>query len=101
RLPVEADVERVFASETSFLISSKNGWVWSSDGEIITIAQKLRGTVQDAIHDGENWRLISWCEDIILGEPGKKKDELGVQLINGDDGWMVIDNQGRITPHMA
>ena len=100
RLPVEADIEQVFASETNFLISSKSGWVWSSDGEIITIAQKLRGTVQDAIHDGENWRLISWCEDIILGQPGKKKDELGVQLIDGDDGWMVIDNQGEITPHM-
>jgi hypothetical protein len=101
RLPVEANIEQVFASKAGFLISSKKGWVWSSDGEVIIIAQKLRGTVQDAIHDGENWRIISWCEDIILGQPGKKKDELGVQLINSDDGWMVIDNQGEITPHMA
>ncbi len=100
-LEIECDLENVYSNSNRFLLSSKDGWTWEIiDGEI-SVARKLRGTIQDAIYDGNDWRIISWREDILLrGESVTRKD-LGVQILKQGDKWMVMDNQGQLTPHMG
>ena len=100
-LEVECDLEVVFSHGNKFLLSSKDGWVWEIENGEITVARKLRGTIQDAVFDGEDWRIISWREDIMLRGESVSRDDLGVQILNHDGDWMVIDNQGEITPHMG
>ena len=84
-----------------FLLSSKDGWTWEFENGQITVARKLRGTIQDAIFDGEDWRIISWREDLMLRGESVQRFDLGVQLIQKDDVWMVIDNQGNFSRHMS
>ena len=99
---VECDLERVFSSGDKYLLSSKSGWAWELVDDTITLARKFRGTIQDAVHDGEDWRVISWREDSLLRGESKIRDELGVQIIRTDDlDWMVLDNQGNRSPHMG
>lgn len=100
-LEVECDLEVVFSHGNKFLLSSKDGWVWEIENGEITVARKLRGTIQDAVFDGEDWRIISWREDIMLRGESVSRDDLGVQILNHNGDWMVIDNQGEITPHMG
>ena len=100
-LPIEADLTEVFYDEEQFLLSAKDGWTYVSNGTEIIKAQKQRGTIQDAVFDGENWRLICWRDDIIFGGESYRRTELGVQIINQDGKWMVIDNQWEISPHMG
>ena len=100
-LPIEADVKEVFYGGGQFLLSAKDGWAYVSDGTEIIMAHKQRGTIQDAVFDGKKWRIISWRDDVILGGESVRKDELGVQIINLDGKWMVIDNQWDASPHMG
>jgi len=101
-LPVECDIESVFSSHDRFLISSKDGWVWELIDDNITVARKLRGTIQDAIYHDDEWRIISWREDILLSnQETVLRDELGIQVVIEDDKCIVIDNQGVKTPHMG
>ena len=100
-LEVECDLEVVFSHGNKFLLSSKDGWVWEIENGEITVARKLRGTIQDAVFDGEDWRIISWREDIMLRGDSVSRDDLGVQILKHDGNWMVIDNQGEISPHMG
>ena len=100
-LEIECDLEMVYSHSNRFLLSSKDGWAWEIlDGEI-SVARKLRGTIQDAIFDGDDWRIISWREDIMLRGDSVFRDDLGVQILRQDENWMVIDNQGQLTPHMG
>ena len=64
------------------------------------MARKLRGTIQDAVYDNDDWRVISWREDLMLRGESVKRPDLGVQLIKQDETWMVMDNQGQYSPHM-
>ena len=100
-LNIECDLEKVFSDSNRFLLSSKDGWIWEVEDGEITVARKLRGTVQDAVYDGQDWRIISWREDILLRGDSFTKNDLGVQIIKDDDKWVVIDNQGQSTPHMG
>ena len=98
---VECDLEKVFNSGDKYLLSSKDGWAWELVDDNITLASKFRGTIQDAVHDGSDWRIISWREDTLLRGKSQTRDELGVQIIQNDDStWMVLDNQGNMTPHL-
>ena len=101
-LGVDCDVENVFCSENRYLISSRDGWAWELVDGQITVARKLRGTIQDALfHEGE-WRIISWREDIILSKPEtSKRVELGVQLVIEEGKCLVLDNQGTKSAHMG
>ena len=100
-LDIECDLEKVFSHSNRFLLSSKDGWAWEiKDGEI-TVARKLRGTIQDAIFDGDDWRIISWREDIMLRGESVPRNDLGVQILKQNENWMVLDNQGQLTPHMG
>ena len=98
---VECDLENVFSSGDKHLLTSKDGWAWELVDGAITLARKFIGTIQDAVHDGSDWRIISWREDTLLRGESQTRDELGVQIIKNDDStWMVLDNQGNITPHL-
>jgi len=100
-LEIECDLENVYSNSNRFLLSSKDGWTWEIiDGEI-SVARKLRGTIQDAIYDGNDWRIISWREDILLRGESVPRNDLGVQILKQGDKWMVMDNQGQLTPHMG
>ena len=99
-IDVECDLERVFHHGQKFLLSSKDGWTWELENEEITVARKLRGTAQDAVFDKTDWRIISWREDIMLRGNSVPRRDLGVQLVEKDGVWMVLDNQGEYTPHM-
>ena len=99
-LNIECDLEDVFSFSNKFLLTSKDGWAWEVDGGEITVARRLRGTIQDAVFDGEDWRIISWREDTMLRGESKPRDDLGVQLIKQGETWMVLDNQGQYSPHM-
>ena len=98
-LGVECDIEMAFNDGENFLLSSNDGWSWEFKDEQITVARKLRGTIQDAIHDGDDWRIISWREDVMLRGESKTREELGVQLVKQDEIWNVLDNQGLFSPH--
>ncbi|MDP6869817.1 MAG: hypothetical protein QGI21_03485 [Candidatus Poseidoniaceae archaeon] len=100
-LEIEADIDAVFNAGNEFLLTSRDGWCWLIVDDEMKIAQQLRGTIQHAIHDGEKWRMISWRDDLILGGDKITKDDLGVQIVNINNEWMVIDNQGRYSPHMG
>jgi len=100
-LPIEADLKEVFHDDGQFLLSAKDGWTYASDGFEITVAHKQRGTIQDAVFDGKKWRMICWRDDVIFGGESVRRKELGVQIINRDGKWMVIDNQWEISPHMG
>lgn len=99
-LEIECDLENVFNHNSKFLLSSKDGWAWEVENGEIRVARKLRGTIQDAVFDGDDWRIISWRNDIILRGESLTRKELGVQLIEKENKWMVLDNQGEFTPHM-
>ena len=99
-LGVPCDVERVFNCGEIFLITSKDGWVWEFRNQEITVARKLRGTVQDAVFDGDDWRIISWRDDVMLRGDSQKREDLGVQLFENNEEWLVLDNQGLRSPHM-
>ena len=100
-LGVQCDIENVFVHDDTFLITSKDGWAWELINDEITVARKLRGTIQHAVFDGDDWRMISWRDDLMLRGEMKKRSELGVQIINDNETWMVIDNQGNRSPHMG
>jgi hypothetical protein len=100
-LDVECDLEEVFNHGEKFLLSSKDGWTWEFENEQITVARKLRGTIQDAIFDGDDWRIISWRDDLMLRGETVRRVDLGVQLIQKDGVWMVLDNQGNFSCHMS
>ena len=99
-LNVDCDLEKVFNFDGKFLLSSKDGWVWEYENEQITVARKLRGAVQDAVFDGEDWRIICWRDDMMLRGESVRRRELGVQIIQDGESWCVIDNQGEISRHM-
>ena len=95
-------MEKVFCSGNNYLLSSKDGWAWEFVDDTIVLARKFRGTIQDAVHDGSDWRIISWREDTLLRGKSQTREELGVQIIKSDEStWMVLDNQGKITPHLS
>ena len=100
KLSVECDLEEVFNHGEKFLLSSKDGWVWEFIDGNITVARKLRGTIQDAVFDEGDWRIISWREDVMLRGESVRRTDLGVQLIKKEGTWMVLDNQGQFSPHM-
>ena len=100
-LEVECDLEEVFNHGDKFLLSSKDGWAWEFENGQITVARKLRGTIQDAVFDGDDWRIISWRDDLMLRGQAVRRPDLGVQLINKEGTWMVLDNQGQFSPHMS
>ena len=100
-LEIECDLEDVFNQGEKFLLSSKDGWTWEFENGQITVARKLRGTIQDAIFDVEDWRIISWRDDLMLRGDSIRRADLGVQLIKKDDYWMVLDNQGNFSRHMS
>ncbi len=100
KLSVECDLEEVFNHGNKFLLSSKDGWVWEFIDGNITVARKLRGTIQDAVYDEGDWRIISWREDVMLRGESVGRTDLGVQLIKKEGTWMVLDNQGQFSPHM-
>lgn len=100
QLNVECDLEEVFNHGERFLLSSKDGWAWEFVDGQITVARKLRGTIQDAVYDNDDWRVISWREDLMLRGESVKRPDLGVQLVKQDETWMVMDNQGHYSPHM-
>lgn len=99
-LEIECDLEEVFNHGEKFLLSSKDGWTWEFENDQITVARKLRGTVQDAVFDGDDWRIISWRDDLMLRGESIRRSDLGVQLILRDGIWMVLDNQGNFSRHM-
>ena len=99
-LDIECDLEEVFNHGEKFLLSSKDGWTWEFENDQITVARKLRGTVQDAVLDAEDWRIISWRDDLMLRGESIRRTDLGVQLILRDGIWMVLDNQGNFSRHM-
>ena len=100
-LEIECDLEDVFNHGEKFLLSSKDGWTWEFENEQITVARKLRGTIQDAVFDGDDWRIISWRDDLMLRGDSVRRYDLGVQLIKKDNVWMVLDNQGNFSRHMS
>lgn len=100
-LEIESDLEKIFSHSNRFLLSSKDGWAWEVENGEITVARKLRGTIQDAVFDGEDWRIISWREDIMLRGGSITRDDLGVQILMKDGTWMVVDNQSNTSPHMG
>ena len=100
-LEVECDLEDVFNHGDKFLLSSKDGWTWEFENGQITVARKLRGTIQDAVFDGDDWRIISWRDDLMLRGQAVRRPDLGIQLINKEGTWMVLDNQGQFSPHMS
>tara|TARA_B100001758_G_scaffold234691_1_gene234073 strand:- start:983 stop:1846 length:864 start_codon:yes stop_codon:yes gene_type:complete len=99
-LDIECDLEEVFNHGEKFLLSSKDGWTWEFENDQITVARKLRGTVQDAVFDAGDWRIISWRDDLMLRGESIRRTDLGVQLILRDGIWMVLDNQGNFSRHM-
>ena len=99
-LEIEADIDEVYNSEDQFLLSSKDGWVYSTDGKSIQIARLLRGCANHAAFDGEDWRIICWRQDIILTGTSKTRQDLGVQLIERENRWFVLDNQGNESLHL-
>ena len=99
-LDIECDLEEVFNQGEKFLLSSKDGWTWEFENDQITVARKLRGTVQDAVFDADDWRIISWRDDLMLRGESIRRTDLGVQLILRDGIWMVLDNQGNFSRHM-
>ena len=99
-LDIECDLEEVFNHGEKFLLSSKDGWTWEFENDQITVARKLRGTVQDAVFDADDWRIISWRDDLMLRGESIRRTDLGVQLILRDGIWMVLDNQGNFSHHM-
>lgn len=100
-LDIECDLEEVFNHGEKFLLSSKDGWTWEFENDQITVARKLRGTIQDAAFDGDDWRIISWRDDLMLRGDSIRRADLGVQLIQKDGIWMVLDNQGNFSRHMS
>ena len=100
-LGVECNIENVFAHDDSFLITSTDGWAWELLNDEITVARKLRGTIQHAVFDEDDWRIISWRDDLMLRGEMKTRTELGVQIIKESENWMVLDNQGNRSPHMG
>ena len=100
-LGVECDIENVFSHDDSFLITSTDGWAWELLNDEITVARKLRGTIQHAVFDEDDWRIISWRDDLMLRGEMKARTELGVQIIKESENWMVLDNQGNRSPHMG
>ena len=101
KLDVECDLEEVFNHGDRFLLSSQDGWAWEFVDGNITVARKLRGTIQDAVYDEQDWRIISWREDAMLRGDSVIRADLAVQLIKKDESWMVLDNQGEFSHHMA
>ena len=99
-LDIECYLEEVFNHGEKFLLSSKDGWTWEFENDQITVARKLRGTVQDAVFDADDWRIISWRDDLMLRGESIRRTDLGVQLILRDGIWMVLDNQGNFSRHM-
>ena len=102
QLPIEADIEKVFSDGDEFLLSSRDGWSWLVSNGDVKIAHQLRGTIQHAVKDENGkWRIISWRDDLILGEEKYTKRDLGVQIVNKDNTWQVLDNLGNYSPHMG
>ena len=101
KIEIECDLEKVFNHEEIFLLSSKDGWAWEVRNSQGTVARKLRGTIQDAVFDNEDWRVISWREDILMRGDSVERSELGVQFVKFNNVWHVLDNQGQTSPHMG
>ena len=101
KIDIECDLEEVFNHDEIFLLSSKDGWAWEVKDSQVIVARKLRGTIQDAVFDNGDWRVISWREDILMRSESVERSELGVQLVKFNDVWHVLDNQGQTSPHMG
>ena len=98
---VDCDLENVFNHENNFLITSSDGWAWEMQDDEITVARKFRGTIQDAVHDGSDWIVITWREDSMLRGSSEERTDLGVQIIKKDEQWQVLDNQGKLSLHKS
>ena len=90
----------VFNHEQKFPLSSKDELdIEFEDGQI-TVARKLRGTIQDTVFDGDDWRIMSWRDDLMLrGESVRIRPWCPTN--QKDDVWMVLDNQGNFSTHMS
>ena len=98
-LEIIGNITQVFLGDIHLLCTSE-GEIWAYDGEKIQQIAIIDKPIRDAVFD-ETWRFLTWEGDLIL-EPLEKKirQELPVQLLKQDDDWMVIDNQGIISPFM-
>ena len=98
-LEIIGNITQVFLGDIHLLCTSE-GEIWAYDGEKIQQIAIIDKPIRDAVFD-ETWRFLTWEGDLIL-EPLEKKirQELPVQLLKQGDDWMVIDNQGIISPFM-
>jgi hypothetical protein len=97
-LAIDGNITRVFQGDTH-LLCTLEGEIWACGEELRQIA-KIDKPIRDAAFD-ELWRFITWEGDLIL-EPlaNNARKDLPVQLFKRKDEWMVIDNQGNISPFM-
>jgi hypothetical protein len=98
-LPIIGNVTQVFRGDIHLLCTSE-GEIWGYDGEDLQQIALIDKPIRDAVFD-DIWRFLTWEGDLIL-EPLQKNPryELPVQLLKQGDDWMVIDNQGMISPFM-
>ena len=65
KIEIECDLEEVFNHEEIFSLSSKDGWAWEVKDSQVTVARKLRGTIQDTVFDNEVGGNL-FREDILM-----------------------------------
>ena len=98
---VEIDLDSAYFAGEHFLLSSRDGTCVAIESGKVTTIRKIRGTIQDAAHDGEDWRIISWRDDLKLHGEITQRSDLGVQLFLQEGTWMVLDNQWERSPHQG
>jgi hypothetical protein len=98
-LPIIGNVTQVFRGDVHLLCTSE-GEIWGYDGDDLQQIAVVDKPIRDAVFD-EIWRFLTWEGDLIL-EPLQKNTryELPVQLLKQVDDWMVIDNQGNLSPFL-
>ena len=98
-LEIIGNITQVYLGDVHLLCTSE-GEIWGYDGENVHQIAIIDKPIRDAVFD-ETWRFLTWEGDLIL-EPLEKKirQELPVQLLKQGEQWMVIDNQGIISPFM-
>ncbi len=98
-LDIKGNITQVFRGDVHLLCTS-DGEIWAYDGDLPQQIAIIDKPIRDAVFD-ETWRFLTWEGDLIL-EPLQKnsRDDLPVQLLKQGDDWMVIDNQGVISPFM-
>ncbi len=82
------------------MLCTSEGEIWGYDGDDLQQIAVVDKPIRDAVFD-EIWRFLTWEGDLIL-EPLQKNTryELPVQLLKQVDDWMVIDNQGNLSPFL-